>query len=63
MIDTIRYFFFPFGLFYFAYCPQGLSMLSQVTGFPSFSWLNNVSLYVCAYLMLGEIEGEGDDRG
>ena len=57
MIDTIRYFFFPFGLFYFAYCPHGPSMLSQVAGFPSFSWLNNVSWYVCAYLMLGKIEG------
>ena len=32
-------------------------MLSQVAGFPSFSWLNNISLYVNAYLMLGKIEG------
>ena len=32
-------------------------MLSQVAGFPSFSWLNNISLYVYAYLMLGKIEG------
>ena len=47
----------PFGLFYLAYCPQDPSMLSQVAGFPSFSWLNNISLYVYAYLMLGKIEG------
>ena len=55
-------FFIPFGLFYLAYCPQGLSMLSQVAGFPSFSWLNNISLYVYAYLMLGKIEGSRRGR-
>ena len=34
-------------LFHLEYYPQGPSMLSQVTGFPSSSWLNTISL--CIY--------------
>ena len=40
-------------LFHFAYWTQGLSMLLQTSGFPSFLWLNNIPLLiyiVCEYV-------------
>lgn len=33
-------------LFHLEYYPEGPSMLSQVAGFPSSSWLNNISLWM-----------------
>ena len=34
-------------LFLWTSCPPDPSMLSQMTGFPSFLWLSNIPLYVC----------------
>ena len=36
-------------IFQLAQCPQGPSMLSQMAGFPSFLWLNNIPSYVYRY--------------
>ena len=38
---------FPFGLFHLAQCPQDPFILSQMTRFPSFWWMNNI--LVCGY--------------
>ena len=37
-------------LFYVAWCPQGPSILLQMSRFPSFSWPNDILVSVCVWI-------------